>query len=114
MFEFFFLFISNSFPYPHLFVFCFSRGSIIVCRSIQRHIVALESDIDVFKPILLPIRELEQKYTSQQVMDAVGRSFAKLAKKTHDAHHVNLYSLENYRASLICSVPELTIPLFSL
>ena len=47
-------------------------------------------------------------------MDAVGRSFAKLAKKTHNAHHVNLYSLENYRASLICSVSELTISLFSL
>ena len=48
------------------------------------------------------------------MMDAVGRSFARLAKKTHDAHHVNLYSLKNYRASLICSVPEITIPLFSL
>ena len=47
-------------------------------------------------------------------MDAVGCSFAKFAKKTHDAHHVNLYALENYRASLICSVPELTIPFFSL
>ena len=29
-------------------------------------------------------------------------------------HHVNLYSLENYRASLICSVLELIFPLFSL
>ena len=47
-------------------------------------------------------------------MDAVGHSFAKFAKKTHDAHHVNLYSLENYRASLICLVLELTIPLLYL
>ena len=61
--------------------------------------------------------DYSQKYKKTEVWcgeDAVGRSFAKLAKKTHDAHHINLYSLENYRASLICSVPELTIPLFSL
>ena len=31
---------------------------------IQRHIVACELDIDVFKSILLPIRESEQKYLS--------------------------------------------------
>jgi hypothetical protein len=33
-----------------------------------------------------------------------GSLLCKFAKKTHDAHHVNLYSLENYRVSLICSV----------
>jgi len=67
------------------------------------------------------IKRLETHYVSggkngtlNPLMDAVGRSIARLAKKTHDAHHVNLYSLENYRASLICSVSELTIPLFSL
>ena len=39
-------------------------GSIIACRSIQRHIVALESDIDIFKSILLPMRVTEQEHTS--------------------------------------------------
>ena len=48
--------------YSHFVVL---RGSIIVCRSIQCHIVALESDIDVFKSNLLPIREPEQEHTSQ-------------------------------------------------
>jgi hypothetical protein len=43
-----------------------------------------------------------------------GSLLCKLAKRTHDAHHVNLYSLENYRVSLICSVLNLTTPLFSL
>ena len=64
------LFVFVSFPihfliitFPHLFVL---GGSIIVCRSIQRHIVAHESDIDVFKSILLPICEPEQEHTSQQ------------------------------------------------
>jgi hypothetical protein len=40
-------------------------GSIIACRLIQRHIVALGSDIDVFKSILLPLREPDQEQTSQ-------------------------------------------------
>jgi hypothetical protein len=35
-------------------------GSIITCRSIQRHIVALESDINVYKSVLLPMREPDQ------------------------------------------------------
>ena len=32
-------------------------GPLIACRSIQRHIVALESDIDIYKSVMLPIRE---------------------------------------------------------
>ena len=48
--------------FSHLFVL---GGSIIACRSIQRHTVALELDIDVIKSILLSIRELEQEHTSQ-------------------------------------------------
>jgi hypothetical protein len=43
-----------------------------------------------------------------------GSLLCNLAKRTHDAYYVNLYSLENYRVSLICSVLKLTIPLFSL
>ena len=33
-----------------------------------------------------------------------GSLFCNLAKRIHDAHHVNLYSLEDYRVSLICLV----------
>ena len=38
-------------------------GSIIACRSIQCHIVAMESDIDIYKSILLPV----QKHTAQHI-----------------------------------------------
>ena len=58
-------------PFPiHFFMLTFSHffvleGSVIACRSIQRHIVAFESDIDIFKSIFIPMREPEQEYTSQ-------------------------------------------------
>jgi flagellar motor component MotA len=42
-------------------------GSIIACHCIERHIAALESDIDVLKSILLPIRKHEQEHTSQHL-----------------------------------------------
>ena len=81
-------FTSNSFPYPYLFAFCFLGNSIIACRSIQRHIVAFELDIDVFKSILLPICEPEQEYTSQQAAPQRGSVFAppprKMAKRNFD------------------------------
>ena len=59
-FTFYFLWIS--FVAIHFLILTYSYfvvlgGSIIVCHSIQRHIVALESDSDVLKSILLPIRE---------------------------------------------------------
>ena len=38
-------------------------GSIIACRSIQCHIVALHSDIDIFKSIFLLMRKPEQEHT---------------------------------------------------
>jgi hypothetical protein len=63
-------------------------GSIIACRSIQRHIVALESDIDVFKSIILPIREPDQEQTSQPAAPQRGSVFAppprKMAKRNFD------------------------------
>ena len=67
----------------HFFIFTFLHfivlgGSIIACRFIQRHIVVLESDIDIFKSILLPMRELEQKHISQQVASQRRSVFAPL------------------------------------
>jgi hypothetical protein len=63
-------------------------GSIIACRSIQRHIVALDSDVDVFKSILLRIREPEQEHTSQHAPPQRGSVFAppprKMAKRNFD------------------------------
>ena len=45
--------------------FVLLEGSVIACRFIQRHIVAFVSDIDIFKSIVLPIRETEQEHISQ-------------------------------------------------
>jgi len=63
-------------------------GSVIACRSIQRHIVALESDIDVFKSILLPLREPNQELSSQPAAPQRGSVFAppprKMAKRNFD------------------------------
>ena len=58
-------------------------GSIIACHSIQHHIVALELDIYVFKSILLPMREPEQKHTAQHAAPQRGLVFApeKMAKR---------------------------------
>ena len=55
--------------------------SIIAYRSIQRHIVALDSDIDIFKFILLPMHQLEQEYTSQHVAPQRGLAFVPLPRK---------------------------------
>ena len=77
----------------HSFMLTFSHfvllgGSIIACRSIQCHIVALESDIDIFKSILLPMRETEQEHTSQHAAPQRGSVFAppprKMAKRNFD------------------------------
>ena len=53
--------------YIHSFIFVVLRGFVIVCHSIQHHIVALESDIDIFKYFFLPMRKPEQKHTFRQV-----------------------------------------------
>ena len=63
-----FLFVSFSIhsrilTFAHLVVL---GGSIIACRSIERHIVALESDINIFKSLLLPMCEHNQEHTSQR------------------------------------------------
>jgi hypothetical protein len=61
-------------------------GSIIACRSIQCHIVPLESDTDVFKSILFPIREPEQEHTFQHAAPQRGLVFfpppRKMAKRS--------------------------------
>jgi hypothetical protein len=86
----FFLLVSFSFhsrllTFPQLVVL---GGSVLACRSIQRHIVALESDIDIFKSLLLPMREAEQEHTSQHVAPQRGSVFAppprKMAKRNFD------------------------------
>ena len=64
---FYFIFVSFSI---HFLILIFShfvvlRGFVIACHFIQRHIMALKSDIDIFKSVLLPMRETEQEYTSQ-------------------------------------------------
>ena len=63
-------------------------GSVIACRSIQRHIVALESDIDIYNSILLHMREADQEHTSQHVAPQRGSVFAppprKMAKRNLD------------------------------
>ena len=51
-------------------------GSVIACRSIQHHIVALESDIDIYKSVLLPMRKPDQEHTSQHVAPQRGLVFA--------------------------------------
>ena len=48
-------------------------GSVMACRSIQCHTVALESDIDIFKSILIPMREFKQEHTSQKVAHNEGQ-----------------------------------------
>jgi hypothetical protein len=63
-------------------------GSIIACRSIQRHIMAFESDIDVFKSILLHLREPDQEQSSQPAAPQRDSVFAppprKMAKRNFD------------------------------
>ena len=63
-------------------------ASVIACRSIERHIVALESDIDIFKSVLLPMREPDQEQTSQHVAPQRGSVFAppprKMPKRNFD------------------------------
>jgi hypothetical protein len=63
-------------------------GSVIACHSIQRHIVALESDIDIYKSVLLPMREPDHNHTSQHVAPQRGSVVAppprKMAKRNFD------------------------------
>jgi hypothetical protein len=56
-------------------------GSVIACRSIQRHIVALESDIDIYKSVLLPMCEPDHEHTSQHVGPQRGSVFAPPPRK---------------------------------
>jgi hypothetical protein len=44
-----------------------SGGSITACRSIERHIVALESDPIIFNAILLPMRDTLSSRTPRSV-----------------------------------------------
>jgi hypothetical protein len=88
----FFDFICNRFliHFPMLIPSHFDcvGSSIIACRLIHCHIVALESDIDVFKSILLPLREPDQEHTSQPAALQRGFVFAppprKMAKRNFD------------------------------
>jgi hypothetical protein len=92
----FYFFVFGLFPIRFLILtylhFVVLGGSIIACRSIQRHIVALESDIDVLKSILLPIREPEQKHTSQHAAPQRGSVFypspRKVMKRNFDLLYV--------------------------
>ena len=75
---------SRILTFAHLVVL---RGSVIACRSIQRHIMAMKSDIDIYKSILL-MREPEQEHTSQHVAPQWWSVFAppsrKMAKRNFD------------------------------
>ena len=51
-------------------------GSVIACCSIQRHIMALESNIDIYKSVLLPMCEPDHEHTSQHVAPQRGSVFA--------------------------------------
>ena len=92
LFDIFISFVFGSFPIQILLLTFLDLvvlgGSIIACCSIQRHIVALESDIDIFKSILLPIRGHEQEQTSQHAAPQRGSVFAppprKMAKRNFD------------------------------
>ena len=55
---------------------CVLGGSVIACRSIQHHMLALESDIDIFKSLLLPMREPKHEHISRQVAAQRGSVFA--------------------------------------
>ena len=85
IFYFCILFVIGSFSIRFLpltsWPFLVLGGSIIACRSLQRHIIALESDIDVFKSILLPLREPDQEHTSQRSAPQRGAVFAPPPKK---------------------------------
>ena len=72
-------------------------ASVIACRSIQRHIVALKSDIDIYKFVLLPMREREQEHTSQHLAPQQGSVFAPPPRKMAK------------RAILICCVRKFVI-----
>lgn len=63
-------------------------GSIIACRALQRHIVALEADLDIFNAFLLPMRDPDPETTSRVVARPRGSVFApppqKMAKRNFD------------------------------
>ena len=46
---------------------CDLGDSITACRSIERHIIALDSDPLIFNAILLPMRELQLSRTSRSI-----------------------------------------------
>ena len=80
-----FSFRSHFLTFAHFIIL---GGSVIACRSIQRHIVALEPDIDIFKSILLPLREADLDHTSEDMAPPRGSVFApppqKMAKRNFD------------------------------
>ena len=81
----------------HFFILTFwhyvvLRGSIIACRSIQRHIVAFESDINIFKSILLSMRERKQEHTSQHAAPQRGSVFALAPRKMAKCNFDLLYA----------------------
>jgi hypothetical protein len=95
MFLFFDVLISFVFgPFSiHFYILTYSHFVVIgcsinACRSIQRYIVTLESDINVFKSILLSIHDPEQEHTSQHAVPQRGSVFAcpprKMAKRNFD------------------------------
>ena len=84
----YFYFIFWLFSYPHLARFVVIEGSVIARRSIQQHIVALETDIDIYKSVLLPMREPDQEHTFQHLALQRGSVFdpppRKMAKRNFD------------------------------
>ena len=89
-------FISHSFLNLIYWHFVVLRGSIIACRSNQRHIVAFESNIDIFKSILLPFCKPEQKHTSHHAAPQRGLVFAAPPSKMEKCNF-------NLLSALVCS-----------
>ena len=56
-------------------------GSFSACCSIQQHIVALESDIDIYKSLLLSMCEHDLEHTSQRPVPQRGSVFAPPPRK---------------------------------
>ena len=106
LFDFFFLVLSFIFvsfsvhsrilTFAHLVLL---RGFVIACRSIQRHIVALDSDINIYKSLLLPMREHHQEHTSQRGLNEQPLNEARLL----------LLPARWQRAILICCVRKFLI-----
>ena len=56
-------------------------GFVSTCRFIQRHSVALESDINIYKSLLLPMHEHDQEHTSQRQVPQRDSVFAPPPRK---------------------------------